>query len=172
MTSPRLAGVRSRLRTIDSRIPDPVSDWGVRLGKFVLCGAVGMVLWVWMLTVLNGQSIIPESTSPVLGVAGGATEALLGAAIVFVPPVASAVVHHRLPTDTFDNYHRFGKSAALFATVNIALSATFLAFTAQMSGLEGPNTVVVNAMFLWAWASVLIPGPYLGVLVAARWARE
>lgn len=164
-----LAGVRSRLETIDSRIPGPILEWGARVSKFVLCSSVGLALWLEVLHALSADPTTnPISTIPN---ASGSQLALV-VAIFIAPPVAAVVVHDRLPPNSVDIYHRFGKSAALFVTVNVAVSMIVLAMAVDANQVEFGQGAVLDLIAYWALSSALLPGPYLGVLAAARWVRE
>jgi hypothetical protein len=37
---------------------------------------------------------------------------------------------------------------------------------------SGSNTAAANLLAFWALASMFLPGPYAGVLVAARWVND
>lgn len=169
MSNPLQPTAVQRLRkTIDSRVPDPITDWSIRLGKFTTCAALGMALWAETLNKINGGSSIGSTAVP-----DDIVKVLLVAALFLGPGLAAGVVHSRLPTQTVDNYHRFGKSAALFVAVNVTVSLAFIGTVAH-SGLllENGNTLATDLLMYWALASMFIPGPYVGVLAAARWIND
>jgi hypothetical protein len=160
--------MENRPLTLDSRIPDPLGDWGIRLGKFILCSSIGMLLWTVLFITLSNTSVV---SAPNMSDFGPGMIAYTLALFVG-PPVVAAVVHKHLPKETVDKYHRLGKSAALFVAVNITISAIVLAQHLYTSPLEGTMSgTIITGMVVWVGASLLLPGSYLGVLVAARWTR-
>lgn len=85
------------------------------------------------------------------------------------PAIPAAMVFRRLPERTVDRYHKFGKAFAMFLTVNLTLSAIFLFDYFHLNG----NTLSVPRFIVYfSLASSFLPGPYMGVLLAARWSDE
>lgn len=180
MSRTHSAGVRTRLHETASRVPNPLPEWASWPLKFYICGAIGAALWGTVLFVLieTGSSDVfsssAESSSSTAssGSDFGSTEIILVMAVT-LPAVAAGAVYRKLPDNTVDVFHRFGKGAALFFTVNVLLSAGFIASVLAgdsqnlASLLESP----INIIALWSLASMFLPGTYLGVLVATRWAQ-
>lgn len=154
--------LRHRYEGAAARIPNPLPGSVSTGAKFVVCGAIGAVVWLSVLAWLTSKP------SPSAAVQGENKELLKMLAVMIVPAVPAAVVYRRLPASTVDVYHRFGKGSALFFTTNVFLSTGFLLHAHLSSNYL---TDAFSVMQGWAVASVLIPGPYLGILVAARWSK-
>lgn len=152
-----------RVRTAASRVPNPLPRWVSIPAKFLLCGTIGQVAWVVLMThlgVFDGPTATEVQTTALTPVQLGFT------ASVTLPALGAAVVYERLPSETVDVFHRFGKGSALFFVLNIFASGGIVATMWHTNGLN-----VQQAFGYWAIASLFLPGLYVGCLVAARWAR-
>lgn len=155
--------VISRYDRVASRVPNPLPPWASTSVKFVLCGTVGAFLWILLLAALSKdiQSDPSRATD---------TEFYRLFAVMVIPTVPAAMLYRRLPSETVDWYHRFGKASALFFVTNVSLSASFLVWSHYYDPIYYVSTAL-DGIITWAFASIFLPGTYLGILVAARWSR-
>lgn len=154
--------------------------------KFVLSIFVMQVTWLLVLTTLSSGQLPEPSGAPPSGssiqlaqlIPEPKTVAFL--LVVWIAPASIAtVVYSRLPDQTVDVFHRFGKAAALFAAVNITISVGILITDVTLSdpilGMVKPqqalHAVALDVFMGWLLSSLFLPGAYVGALVAARWSR-
>lgn len=153
--------VRIQYDRVASRVPNPLPPWASTSVKFVVCGTVGAFLWVLLLAALSKDVKTDPSTAT-------DPEFYRLFAVMVIPTVPAAMVYRQLPTKTVDWYHRFGKASALFFVTNVSLSVSFLVWAHYYDAGYYVSTAL-DGMLTWAFASIFLPGTYLGILVAARW---
>lgn len=170
MSQSTSAGVRTRLHDTVSRVPNPLPEWASWPLKFVVCAALGSFVW---LSIFMGESIVTSAAAA----PGNSTSNWYGLAMLLVlvlPSIGAGSVYRSLPNESVDFYHRFGKASALFITTNIILSIVFVLtqayFTDQLQ-LALTHAGFQDAFTGWVMASFFLPGVYLGVVVATRWAK-
>jgi hypothetical protein len=87
-----------------------------------------------------------------------------------LPAIPAALMFLHLPERTVDRYHRFGKAFAMFVVVNLTLSGMFLLNEFHIK-TNSPELNILTIIFYFSVASAFLPGPYLGILIGARWSR-
>lgn len=165
MTSQSPPGIQSRVKNAVSGIQPPVSR-PVSVGlKFLLCGIVGQILWFWFLSLLT-----PESGAGTVQYAeiNLATISILSALVL--PSLVAAAVYLRLPTQTVDRYHWFGKSSALFFALNVSLSISIVIHELTFNRLVENTSPGLEVIQTWVIASLFLPGLCLGAFLGSRWA--
>lgn len=157
-----------------SRPRAPDRDALMTLGKFAVVGFPAALAWLSVLSALNGH--VPEltvgtfttdlATNPVPAL----WELFTVLFVLTAPSVVAGALFLTLPRDSVDRWHRFGKLFGLFMALNIAISTEFVAYAFYFQ--PSPEALApIQFIAMWALASIFTPGPYLGTLIAARWAR-
>lgn len=141
-------------------VPNPLPRRASILVKFLTAGAVMSLAWYIVLQILGKG----------WGHSGSETAWLL--AIMSASTILAAVVYLRLPDRTVDRYHKFGKMFALFLAVNVVVSSSVVVHEVFLTDVVTVgDTLAMKVLGTWFLASIFLPGPYLGTLIAARWSR-
>lgn len=125
--------------------------------KYLLASAVGTAAWAAVVSWGLGSE------------PAGREVELLVIAWVMVLPAAFLEVH--LPTEIDDNYHRLGASAAVFFSINIALSTVVVVRLVWAGDFNTHQPLFGQVVAAWILASIFLPGPVVGAAIARRWSR-
>lgn len=127
--------------------------------KFLAMTTAATIAWLFALAEISDVELIT-------GEGGDAFQMMV---VMSLSGAIAAAVYFQLPGETVDIYHRFGKASALYLSLNVVISVALIAI--QWSEIGQYDPFLWDLIAAWVSASVLVPGPYLGAVIAARWSR-
>lgn len=92
--------------------------------------------------------------------------------ILAVSTLGALPAHFRAPESYQDRFHKFGVLFLMLIPINVLASVGFIGLLILMDGWYG-NTSIAEQVWalsvMFAGSSVLLPAPYSGALIGARW---